>query len=252
MHHTIFWPTNTAISKQYSCNLWCPDTCTCPMYLCRTDTTPVSILVTAPILLEYKFSISYLPSSLYLMVLLVFLVSTSKMLERNVNNDNFIDSHIAFKKKKKFHWFTHILKKKLGQPYPFPRFLLSAESYPWSLCSCLCPYLYLGIIDCNNWNKDLSHWEIIGKLKETSGISEIKMYMIWGVHNPISCTSLRCTIKEGLTKSFYILRGTDNNLTRLNCFFLDNTGQSHNIVQCVSEGYFCDSSFLFFPKALEP
>lgn len=74
--------------------LWYTDTCSCLAYLCQTNTSLVSVLDAAPILLAYMFIISYLLSPSFHIVLSFFLLFNLKMLDGNVNNDNFINSEM--------------------------------------------------------------------------------------------------------------------------------------------------------------
>lgn len=69
------------------------------MYLCRNNSTLVSIIDIPPILLGYKFSVSYLTKSIISLVLSVFFL-TLKIFERNVNNDNNINFEGTKEKKK--------------------------------------------------------------------------------------------------------------------------------------------------------
>lgn len=65
-----------------------PDTCTCPINLYWTVRDAASIL------LKYRFIILYLTSPLFHMNLCFLNFLHNKMLERNVDNYNFINSEI--------------------------------------------------------------------------------------------------------------------------------------------------------------
>lgn len=79
-----------------SSNLRYPDSCIYPAYSFWTNTTLISVLDNAPILLGCNYCISYLPSPLFHIVFFFF--PNIENVRKELNNDNFIKFRNGLKK----------------------------------------------------------------------------------------------------------------------------------------------------------